>query len=155
MVYNPRTSAVYWRSGRATLVDNETGALEACEFFERSACRLVISNNSVIPKAPLVSSARLAYGGEFDWKKVPAIQDGFASSSAVAGYGDAPGMKAMAIHFAGTAYTATAKTTQAEAENAALDACSRANPSGEGGACFIYASGNKVVLNERRTKAAQ
>jgi hypothetical protein len=93
---------------------------------------------------------RVTYAGPFRFDRVPM---GIERSSDVQNYAALPGERAIAIRpNGGVVKVASGKATRAEAERDALAACN--NPVGDPSPCFLYASGDQVVLPQRRTEAA-
>jgi len=72
----------------------------------------------------------------------------------VVGYADAPNPKAIALHPRGVLAVVTAAASQRRAETQALKACNDDDSSRDAdGPCFLYASGDEVVLPRRATVA--
>jgi hypothetical protein len=157
LAFNPQTGGTFRWSGRSVLAGLENGVLEACELYFRSPCRIVAFNNTIVPISndTATGAARVSYAGPFDRMKIPGVELYVRDSAPVWEYASAAGAKAMAIHLTGYAYTAIGMASQAEADAAALDTCVRAHPTGEGSACYLYASADRVVLAEHRTKATR
>ncbi|HEY4249937.1 MAG TPA: caspase family protein [Roseomonas sp.] len=147
-----------WRvAGQASPAAAEERALEACQLRYGLPCILFAVDDEI---------RRPAAGGEwarrdmprladaaagFDPQRVPALSDAARRSPRVAGYAAAVEPKAMAIHPLGYVHIAAAAASQEAADAAALAAC-EADPdrAGRDGPCFLYASGNRVVLTARR-----
>jgi hypothetical protein len=93
---------------------------------------------------------RVAYGGLFRLDRVPM---GIERSAEVRKYAELPGERAIALRpNGGVMKVASGKATRSEAEREALAACN--NPADDPSPCFLYASGDQVVLPQRRTEAA-
>jgi hypothetical protein len=154
---NPGTGQVYYWFGRTLFSGIESGAREACEVYYDAPCRIAAVNNTLLPATDVApaNAPRVAYSGAFDPLKIPAIEVWVRDSPSVVEYLSASGAKAMAIHLTGRVFTAIGKASRAEADEAALDACVAGQPDWGGGPCYLYASGDRVVLAERRIRAGR
>jgi hypothetical protein len=125
----------------------EIFALERCQLIQGAPCALIGSDREVAPASPPPGSKwaarsmpRLGYTGPYDAHMIPAIEDTLRNRADVAGYFSAPWPKAVAINPSGIAVITAAKS-QYDAETRALATC--------GAGCFLYATGNQVVLPQR------
>jgi hypothetical protein len=95
---------------------------------------------------------RVEYDGVFDPQKIPAAQATLRQRADVAGYRDAPGAKAAALHPWGRLFVVNGVQSLREAEERALAECNvdpqRKN---QDGPCYLYAVGDRVVLPRRAT----
>ena len=149
-----------WRFSRR---DSDAEAMEqtaeACQVNFGGPCVLVALNESLL-LPPTGDSferrdmPRVRYAGAFDPKSIPTVRKDARERSDVVAYAKAPGPKAAALHPVGRLHLVTQAETQREAEEAALAACRKAAAGrNEGGTCFLYAIGNRVVLPGRHTAA--
>jgi hypothetical protein len=85
---------------------------------------------------------------------VPAQSDARRAELDVVGYGAPRDIRAMALHPLGRVFVVRKAASQTEAEEEALRQC-ELDPvrAGSSGPCFLYASGNRVVLAERRVQS--
>jgi len=135
--------------------------LERCQVRYRTACVLFAVDDDIrapVPGAtwqprdmPRVRDAK----GAFDAERMPLLADVRRRTPGVAGYAGAAGPKAIAVHPTGRVFVVTAAESQEKADADALSACdSDPGRGGRDGPCFVYASGDQVVLNEHRTAIA-
>ena len=161
-VEGARAMAVEVASGRTyrswpapSMAVAEQLALEGCQLMTAAACIILASGDNIQSADPrsLAATAmpRLAYAGPFRVDMVPLVRPG-AEPDAVKGYGGTAGFKALAVRASGAAFMVGAGATQAAADAAALAKC---NALGSAYPCILYASGNQVVLPQRRTEAAR
>ncbi len=133
----------------------ETLALEGCQQSYGSPCILLaVGTDLRAPDpatAPKHDMARLHATGPFSPENVP-----FVTASSIPDllkYSSLPGRKAIAIRAVSTRVNIVSGAASiADAERQALAACN--NDPELAFPCFIYASGDRVVLPERRTEAA-
>jgi hypothetical protein len=151
-----------WRAtGLASPDMAEEVVLERCQVRYRVPCLLFAVDDAI--RSPPAGSewtrrdmARVRGAtGEFDAERIPGLTDVRRRMPGVSGYGGAREPKAMAIHPWGRVFVVTGAVSQEKADSDALAACD-ADPgrAGRDGPCLLYASGNRVVLAERRTAAA-
>ena len=94
---------------------------------------------------------RARYSGSFDPAQIPAAPPALRERADIAKYRSAPGPKAAAYHpGGGRVFTVSAAGSQRAAEEQVLAACN-SDPIRDraGGACFLYAVGDQVVLPRR------
>jgi hypothetical protein len=151
-----------WR-GRAfrSAEEAEQLVLERCQVRYRSACVLFAVDDDIrspMPGTtwqprdmPRVREAR----GTFDAERMPILSDVRRRMPGLAGYAQAAGPKAIAVHPSGRVFVVTAAESQEVADANALGTCgSVPDLSERDGPCLLYASGDQVVLNEYRTATA-
>jgi hypothetical protein len=144
-----------WSSG----VDAEASALEGCQIRFGTPCVLAAVDASVEPISDAAQARRdmprLHYAGEFEPEQIPRIRPEVRRRADVLNYRAAAGPKAAAIHAVGVLSIVTKAESQFAAEEKALAQCnSDPDPARvpTGGPCYLYASGNLVVLPERITR---
>jgi hypothetical protein len=147
-----------WRSlGAPTPEEAVASALEGCAITSRRECDLLASNDDLktladFPGVRELSARRVAYEGVFDPAMIPVIFSTGRRLPALADYSGAPGFKAMALSPAGIWHTRTGAASAREAETAALRDCvervRRSIP--EPIPCYLYATGDRVILRQRR-----
>ncbi len=141
-----------WRT--AAVAEERT--LEGCQVYAGEPCRLIAVDDRLAKlvdgKPPVRDMPRVAYAGTFDPDLVPAVRAPQLLHPGVVGYATASGPKAMALHPDGRIFIATGAPDQHAAEAKALAECIE-DPvrKGHDGPCYLYASGNQVVLPMRRT----
>jgi class 3 adenylate cyclase len=142
-----------WRTaGWDSAATAEERVLEGCQVRHGAACLLIAVNDGAIEgdAAAPRPMPRVSYKGPFDPEKIPAVNEALRKRTDIAGYKDAPGAKAAALHPSGRLVTATGAASQREAETRALDTCNAEAPrASQGGPCYLYAAGNDVVLTRR------
>ncbi|ARN80183.1 adenylate/guanylate cyclase domain-containing protein [Methylocystis bryophila] len=154
----PRAQNHWWTGDWPSAATAEEKALERCQIRFGEPCALAARDETLLlgPKdaeSAVRSTAKVDYAGVFDPSKIPAVRDVIAGRPDVAGYANALEPKAAAIHPRGVITTVTGAATQRKAEIQALKSCN-AEPTREGdGECFLYATGNQVVLPMRKTTA--
>jgi hypothetical protein len=124
--------------------------LEACQYHFNAACVLLAVNDDLLladlKTAKPQAMSRIAWSGQFKLEMLPW---GLERYDDVKGYHDLPGAKAIAVRPRGNKHSvASGKGSVAEAEQYALQQCNAVD--GDKWPCFIYASGNQVVLPDRR-----
>ena len=148
-----------WRiNGVSSAAEAERLALERCQVRYGAPCVLYAVDDVVTaPPAPEANQRRdmprVRYAGTFDPLQIPGLTERTRASAVVQGYAAASTPKAMALHPRGIVFAVNGAATQPEAEEKALLGC-ESNPDpgrgGRDGPCYVYASGNQVVLPERR-----
>jgi len=132
----------------------EEGALEGCQSYYGDPCLALVVDDAIRATedgtALTRDMPRVRYAGTFDPRQIPAVVDATRSRADIQGYAQMPSPKAAALHPWGQIHLVTAAKTQNEAETAALAACN-GDPAraGQGGPCYLYASGNQVVFPKR------
>jgi hypothetical protein len=93
---------------------------------------------------------RVRYDGTYDYTKIPAIPLDVRGRAEVQLYSTKADSKAVAFHPWGQVYVVTGAKSANEAETNALATCN-ADPlrKGQGGPCYLYATGNQVVFAKR------
>jgi hypothetical protein len=151
----------WWRTSlredRDRTVD---AALEVCQVSNGRPCILIASDDQVEPEATLRSPTalrdmpRARYAGPFDPEQIPGAHLRTRQRPDVSGYRAAIGPKAVAYHpWNASTFVATGAPTPEAAEAQALEQCradaalKRPTPR-----CFVYASGDEVVLPQRRSE---
>ena len=137
----------------------EVSALEGCQLRYGSACVLGAVDGQVAPAGGKPPSRRdmprLYYAGEFATDQIPRIRPDVRQRSDVVNYRSAAGPKAAAIHPVGVFVVITGAADQTGAEERALAGCNNdpdPNRATDVSPCYLYASGNQVVLSRRLTK---
>ena len=150
--------AGHWRStGRPTTENAEEAALENCQVFFAHPCILIATDNTV-QTAPVDTNwprhdmPRVGYTGTFDPEEIPGILPSIRERADIVNYRAVSGPKAIALTPSGGRVFTTSGPNQRAAEEEALRNCN-ATPVGsrEGADCYLYASGNRVVLTLRLT----
>jgi len=150
-------SPATWRTQRWETAElAETAVLEGCQMFFGAPCRLVAINERLVAapdgkERPARDMPRLRYAGTFDPEQVPTFSPDLRKREDIAGYRDAKGPKAAAIHPWGRrVFIVRNAASQRAAEEEALAACN-ADPTRRGvdGPCFLYAVADQVVLPQR------
>lgn len=144
-----------WRlAGARSAADAQLAALQSCQLRNGAPCILVATDETVETRPAAGWQRRdleeVRYAGAFDPHKLP-VTDARRAQADVVGYRAQPGPKAAALHPWRRLFIAVA-STQSDAEASALATCN-ADPvrQGKDGPCFLYASGNDVVLPQRKT----
>jgi len=144
-----------WYFGIASAAEAQRRALEACEFRARSLCFLYATDDEVEPAPGGHRAARPALApdsGTFDHTFVPFVSDNVRRS--LVGYASAHDSKAIAVSPSGVGYSVTNAATAAEAQRLALERCSDAVRNSQSLSkypCYLYATGDSVVLYKRVT----
>lgn len=144
-----------WRlAGARSAAEAQLSALQSCQLRNGAPC-ILVATDEIVETRPAAGWQRrdleeVRYAGVFDPLKLP-VTDARRAQADVMGYRVQSGAKAAALHPWRRLFIATAPT-QAEAEASALATCN-ADPvrQGKDGPCFLYASGNDVVLPQRKT----
>ncbi len=148
-----------WVAGEPSEQAAEQDALERCEVVNGAACVLVAVDAALKytggdPPMPR-PMPRVSYAGRFDPERIPYLPPDARGRADVVGYSAAQSFKAAAyLPRAGQLFIVSGAPSQREAEEKALGACN-ADPAHQarGGPCFLYASGDQVVLPRRSTTA--
>jgi hypothetical protein len=154
---SPETHGTWLSWSWPTADEAETGALEGCQIQYGAPCLLIATDDKVAPDndaaRQLRDMPRARYAGAFELRKIPKARDALLGRPDVANYASAPEPKAVALHTEGdpTLVTVVDAASQYDAEAQALAKCN-AIPKKSGGACFLYAVGNQVVLPQRSVK---
>jgi hypothetical protein len=143
----------FWVWNRLSREEAVDSALEACQITIGRPCVLVAVDDRVLA-APATGSwtprdmPRARYSGNFDPAEIPAVYQAVRARDDVVGYRLAHAPKAAAFHPVHVRLFIVANAAnQHAAEVQALAACN-SDPvrAGVGGSCFLYATGNRVVL---------
>ena len=145
-----------WRiTGQVDDATAEVRTLEACQIYYDEPCMLVARGDQILPKSadgawPRRPQPRVVWRGDYDPAQVPALNPKDRLSPPVVSYQGLPEPKAMAFHPWGRIFLGKG-ADQTSAEEEALKACTD-DPVRKGrvGPCFLYASGNRVILPDRR-----
>jgi hypothetical protein len=148
----------HWRfTGRPSAELAQEGALEGCQVWLNQPCALIALDDRVTAeptdgKWPIRDMPRVHYAGAFDPEHIPSALPGMRARADIVGYRSAPGPKAAAFHPWGRIFTVTNAESQRAAEERSLEQCN-ADPtrSGQNGPCFLYATGDQVILPQRRS----
>ena len=152
--YNSLRSGVWRVFTRASLQEAEDAALEGCEAYYADPCALVAADETLLATPdhppPPQAMARNHYAGSFDPDQIPAILPALRVREDIKSYAAAPAPKAAAFHPWGAIYIFSNSASQNGAETDALAACNK-DPirKGQGGPCYLYASGDNVVFPKR------
>jgi hypothetical protein len=140
--------------GWQTAEEVEEATLEACQSYYGDPCALVAvddtmkvgADGALVPR----DMPRVRYQGVFDTRQIPAVSKVVRGRADLQAYSTAGGAKAAAFHPWGQPYVAYSSVSQNEAETKVLAACN-GEPArkGQGGPCYLYASGNQVVFTKR------
>jgi uncharacterized caspase-like protein/CubicO group peptidase (beta-lactamase class C family) len=144
----------------ATAAEAEIGALEGCQIEFGKPCALIAVDDEVQRAGPprVRDMPRLSYNGTFDLAQIPKGRPEVYQRADIINYRSAPEPKAAAFHHRfdteGALFVVAGGRGQFEVEEEALAQC---NNNGvvkdrQGGPCFLYAVGNRVVLPQRATK---
>jgi uncharacterized caspase-like protein len=151
-----------WRAeNRESPAAAEHAALEGCQLRTRKPCALAAVNDKIVASTAAGKFSprempRVGYRGLFNPQMIPAATAFTRSRSDVASYIDVKGPKAIALHPWGRIFVASGAATQAAAESAALDQCNKdPQRGGRDGPCYLYASGDEVVLPLQMSKASK
>ena len=153
---SPEASGIWRTAMRPTSEDAEAAALEQCQVFYGTPCVLIAVDETVQPMPAngdwqRRDMARADYAGNFDPEQIPGLRPAARERADIAKYRSAPGPKAAAYHpGGGRVFTVSAAGSQRAAEEQVLAACN-SDPIRDraGGACFLYAVGDQVVLPRR------
>ena len=147
-------NATYRGSGFDQPGEARESVLERCQVAYGAPCTLVAENDQVraAAKPEATSMPRATYAGTYDPALVPGRPEQRAARE-VQEYGKAANPKAMAWHHVIGAFAVVGAAGQREAEAEALRRCA-AHPDVQRFGmipCFLYATGNRVVLPQRAT----
>jgi hypothetical protein len=153
-VHLPSGFSFRW-SNAATPQQAERWALEGCEIKFRGACVLLAVDQEARVVDPRAARARamehVSYSGLFRLDRVPIAIEG---NEDVRNYALLPGERAIAIRpNRALVKVARGMATRAAAERDALTRCN--DPGDDPSPCFLYASGDQVVLPQRRTEPSR
>ncbi len=155
MAFLNRGGLPYYAENAASPELAERYALEGCQYQYTEPCVLLAVDDDLRLADDTVrqprNMERLFWSGPFQADKLPW---GLDANPQVSQYIDLPGAKAIAVRPLGKRVAVVSgKASGAEAERDALRQC---NENGDNaGPCYLYASGNRVVLANRRTQAVQ
>ena len=150
-------SGATWRvTGRATEELAGEAALESCQVAHGAPCALMAIGRRLTydvtrgARPADRDMPRVGYSGLFDPAMIPGSARSVETRDDVRAYRDAGTPKAVAYHPWGTVSVVLAAPDLRSAEAQALTTCN-ADPvrNGQEGPCFLYASGNQVVLPRR------
>lgn len=151
----PRAQNRWWTGNWPSAAVAEEKVLERCELRFGEPCELAMVDLAMVPRTPgaplLRSMPRVAYSGTFDPAQIPAAWLLLSERADITGYPQVPEPKAAAIHPRGIVAVVTGASTQRQAEIQALKACNADVNRDSDGECLLYAVGNGIVLNLRRT----
>ena len=151
LAVNLTSERYYWWDGASNPELASRLALEGCQIQYNSPCVLLAVNLDPQAADPRVAAPRpmerATYSGPFRLDRVPIAME---SVKEVRDYTTLPGERAIAIRpNKGLVKVVFGKASKAEAERDVLAAC---NPPNDNSPCFLYASGNQVVLPSRITE---
>ncbi len=142
-----------WRSADRPSTENaETSALENCQVAYGQPCILVAVNDTLPPAPtdnqwPRRDMPRVHYAGLFEPEQIPGTLPRLPRRADIVSYRQAKGPKAVAFSpNGGHVYVITGAPNQRAAEEEALKVCAAG---GEKPVCFLYASGDQVLLPRR------
>jgi hypothetical protein len=141
-------------TGRPTQEAAVRSALEGCQVSYGEPCALAAAGDKVEAKPPQ-DMPRTRYSGRFEPERVPSVRDNIFQRADVTAYRSISGAKAAAYHPLGWLFIVTGAPGQREAEEQVLAACNddpRRKAEHQGGPCFLYAAGDRVVLPQRLTE---
>jgi len=148
----PERGVLWWSAEWASAERAELITLEKCQLAHGEPCRLfAVDDRLLTGEQKPRDMARLRYTGPFQAAEIPIVAERIRVTPAVAGYAAAAAPKAMALHPSGLVTAITGAATQRAAEEQALANCNTEKRA-QAGPCFLYASGEKVVLSQRRTE---
>jgi hypothetical protein len=154
----PEVSGHFRSSEWPTAEAAEEGALERCQVLHGKPCTIFAVDDALRPaprdgKWSVRDMTRVHYAGTFDPSRIPGLTQRTRERFDVAAYRDAAGPKAAAFHPWGKLFTVLRAENQRMAEVLALSICNTDSVrQGQDGPCQLYASGNQVVLPQRRTE---
>jgi hypothetical protein len=154
-----RALAVYLSNGvsqrvqaRPSAMEAEESSLEACEVQTGAPCVLIAVDDEIRYSSNTAPRAmpRVHYAGTFDPERIPTLVQAGRRRPDIAGYLAASNPKAAAYSTIGRFFVVTGSASQRDAEESVLSVCDDdAKRSGSTVLCFLYASGNAVVLPRR------
>ena len=151
-VHLPTGFSFRW-NGAASAELAERWVLEGCQIKFNGPCVLLavdLDARTTDPRtAKPAAMERVSYVGPFRLDRVPI---GMERYDVVQNYAQSTGERAIAIRpNKAVVKVVSGKASRAEAEREALALCN--DPADDPSPCFLYASGNQVVLPQRRTEA--
>jgi class 3 adenylate cyclase len=157
IAFAPVAAGHWWTQEWSGSQTAEEKVLERCQIRFGEPCRLVGVEMKMTPSSEsgVHDMARVRYSGKFDPEQIPGIRHPIAVRPDVAGYAQASGSKAAAIHPRGVLAVSAGAPTPALAEARALKLCNDDKATRDGdGPCLLYAIGDDVVLDKRLTSPA-
>jgi hypothetical protein len=151
-VHLPTGFSFRW-NGAASAEQAERWVLEGCQIKFNGPCVLLavdLDARTADPRtAKPAAMERVSYAGPFRLDRVPI---GVERHEVVQNYALTSGERAIAIRpNKAVVKVVSGKASRSEAEREALALCN--DPADDPSPCFLYASGNQVVLPQRRTEA--
>src|SRR5229473_1242606 len=143
---------LWWTRSWPTREAAEEKVLEKCQQFHDEPCAVIAVDDAILPPSaygtwPVRDAPRVRYAGLFSPERIPAMRQKDLQRPEVVAYLAAPSPKAMAFHANGVLEVASGAVSQHGAEEQALRACNNDPLRKEtGGACYLYAVENRVVL---------
>lgn len=157
---NPARRAT-WRGAGFPMPDGVGDAvMERCQMFYASPCILVAIDRTLQrPPSGWASQSmpRVVYNGPYDPERVPGLSTAErAANESIRGYRTMGANRAMAIHPRGRVFAQGGVPTRQEAEATVLRICNEeARRDNLEGGCYLYATGDRVVLPQRRQTASE
>ena len=150
MAANPTTGGYSRVSQLPSEQEAEDSVLERCEVTTGTPCVLVAVDGSIKYASGdafnFRQMPRVHYSGPFNPERIPNLPQETRRRPDVVDYGSAADYKAVAYHPRGYLHIVSRAPNQHAAEEQVLAACNK-EPHGEGaGPCYLYASGDTVVL---------
>ena len=158
-VIAPKARTHWWTGDWPTPEAASEKALERCQLAFDVPCHAIAIDEGMTTASGADAPGprdmpRLHYAGDFDPAQIPGIRVTVATRADVAGYRQALGPKAAAIHPRGILAIVTSATSQHRAASQALKRCNDDELRRVAdGPCFLYALGDTVVLPQRQTSA--
>jgi len=152
--FAPVAASHWWTGDWPGGLTAEEKVLERCQIRFGEPCALAAVDDKLVSSASASphDMARVAYSGKFDPQQIPGLRRNISTRADVAGYLQAAGPKAAAIHPRGVLAISTGAPTQHMAEVRALKLCNDDDGARDiDGVCFLYAVGDDVVLSKRLT----
>jgi len=157
---NPSRQATWRGAGFPTPDGVGDAVMERCQMAYASPCVLVAVDRTLQrPPSGWTSQSmpRVLYNGPYDPERVPGLSTAErAANESIRGYRTMGTNRAMAIHPRGRVFAQGGVPTRQEAEATVLRICNEEarRDSLEGG-CYLYATGDRVVLPQRRQTASE
>jgi hypothetical protein len=154
----PEISGHFRSSEWTTAEAAEEGVLERCQVLHGKPCAIFAVDDALRPaprdgKWSPRDMTRVHYAGTFDPSNIPGLTQRTRERFDVVAYRNAAGPKAAAFHPWGKLFTVLTAQDQRMAEVLALSICNAdTTRQGQDGPCHLYASGDQVVLPQRRTE---
>jgi hypothetical protein len=152
---NPATGGYSRVSQLPSAQEAEDSVLERCEVTTGAPCVLVAVDESTKyasgDPVTLRQMPRVHYSGPFNPERIPNLPQDARRRPDVADYSSAADYKAAAYHPRGYFHVVSHLPNQHAAEEQALAVCNNERHGEGAGPCFLYASGNEVVLLRRST----